>query len=162
MINLSSLAVLNTYFSFVHPITMWILLVVALYAMYLGVQVRRTRLADGDVKKDLVKGRFAIRHHQIGSILLALMVIGAIGGITVTYLNNGKIVIDPHLFAGLGMVGLISTSAALVPFMQKHNWVRSIHVSLNLILLGLFGWQAVTGVQIVQKIISKMMMNNAV
>ncbi|MBD2342528.1 DUF4079 family protein, partial [Calothrix sp. FACHB-156] len=35
---------------------------------------------------------------------------------------------------------LISTSAALVPFMQKHDWVRSIHISLNLILLGLFGW----------------------
>ncbi|MEA5573690.1 DUF4079 domain-containing protein [Calothrix sp. UHCC 0171] len=156
-----TLAALKPYLSFFHPITMWILLVVALYAMYLGVQVRRTRLADGDIKKELVKGRFAIRHHQIGSILLALMVIGAIGGIMVTYFNNGKIVIGPHLFAGLGMVGLISTSAALVPFMQKHDWVRSIHISLNLILLGLFGWQAVTGVQIVQKIVTQMMKNGA-
>ncbi|WP_044500100.1 DUF4079 domain-containing protein [Nostoc sp. PCC 7107] len=156
-----TLAALKPYLSFFHPITMWILLVVALYAMYLGVQVRRTRLADGDIKKELVKGRFAIRHHQIGSILLALMVMGAIGGITVTYLNNGKILIGPHLFAGLGMVGLISTSAALVPFMQKHDWVRSIHISLNLILLGLFGWQAVTGVQIVQKIVNQMMKNGA-
>ena len=74
----------------------------------------------------------------------------------VTYLNSGKIVIGSRLFAGLGMVGLVSTSAALVPFVQKHDWVRSIHVSLNLILLGLFGWQAVTGVQIVQKIVSQM------
>jgi hypothetical protein len=54
------------------------------------------------------------------------------------------------------MVGLVSTSAALVPFMQKHNWVRSIHVSLNMVLLGLFGWQALTGIQIVQNILSKM------
>ncbi|UKO98735.1 DUF4079 domain-containing protein [Nostoc sp. UHCC 0870] len=61
-----SLAVLKPYLSFFHPVTMWILLVVALYAMYLGVQVRRMRLADGDIKKELVKGRFAIRHHQIG------------------------------------------------------------------------------------------------
>ena len=157
-----SLTALKPYISFFHPITMWILLVVALYAMYLGVQVRRTRLAEGESKKELVKGRFAIRHHQIGSILLALMVIGAIGGIMVTYINNGKIVIGPHLFAGLGMVGLISTSAALVPFMQKHNWVRNVHVSLNLILLGLFGWQAVTGMQIVQKILSQMMTDGAV
>jgi uncharacterized membrane protein len=154
--NLDSLAAFKPYLSFFHPITMWILLVVALYAMYLGVQVRRTRLAEGDIKKEMVKGRFAIRHYQIGSILLALMVIGAIGGITVTYIDNGKIAIGPHLFAGLGMVGLISTSAALVPFMQKHDWVRSIHVSLNIILLGLFGWQAVTGVQIVQDILSHM------
>ena len=157
-----SLAALKPYLSFFHPITMWILLVVALYAMYLGVQVRRTRLAEGESKKELVKGRFAIRHHQIGSILLALMVIGAIGGIMVTYINNGKIVIGPHLFAGLGIVGLISTSAALVPFMQKHNWVRNVHVSLNLILLGLFGWQAVTGMQIVQKIVSQMMTDGTV
>jgi hypothetical protein len=161
MMNLENLAALKPYLGFFHPIVMWILLVVALYTMYLGVQVRRTRLADGDLKKELVKGRFAIRHHQIGSILLALMVIGAIGGITVTYLNNGKIVIGPHLFAGLGMVGLIATSSALVPFMQKQDWVRSIHVSLNLILLGLFGWQAVTGVQIVQKMVSKMMTDGA-
>lgn len=159
--NLDSLADLKPYLSFFHPVTMWILLALALYTLYLGAQVRRTRLAEGEPKKELIKGRFATRHHQIGSILLALMVIGAIGGITVTYINNGKILIGPHLFAGLAIVGLISTSAALVPFMQKHTWVRSIHVSLNLVLLGLFGWQAVTGVQIVQKIVSHMMTNSA-
>ncbi|MEG4855429.1 DUF4079 domain-containing protein [Microcoleus sp. B5-D4] len=59
-------------------------------------QIRRTRLADGDIKKEMVKGGFAIRHHQIGSILLALMVIRAIGGITVTYINNGKIMVGPR------------------------------------------------------------------
>jgi hypothetical protein len=159
--DLANLTALKPYLSFFHPITMWILLALALYTLYLGVQVRRTRLAEGESKKELIKGRFAIRHHQIGSILLALMVIGAIGGITVTYINSGKIVIGPHLFAGLGIVGLIATSAALVPFMKQHDWVRSIHVSLNLILLGLFGWQAVTGVQIVQKIVSQMTANSA-
>jgi hypothetical protein len=159
--NLENLAVLKPYLSFFHPVTMWILLALALYTLYLGVQVRQTRLAEGEPKKELIKGRFAMRHHQIGSILLALMVMGAIGGITVTYINNGKIVISPHLFAGLGIVGLITTSAALVPFMKQHDWVRSIHVSLNLIVLGLFGWQAVTGVQIVQKIISQMSPNGA-
>lgn len=50
------------------------------------------------------------------------------------------------------MVGLISTSAALVPFMQKHDWVRNIHIALNVVMMELFCWQAVTGVQIVQKI----------
>jgi hypothetical protein len=153
--SLDDLAVLKPYLSFFHPIAMGIVLVIALYAMYLGVQVRRARLADGDLKKELVKGRFAIRHQQMGSILLALMVMGAIGGITMTYLNNGKIVIGPHLFAGLGMVGLVSTSAALVPFMQKQDWVRNLHLLLNLMLLGLFGWQTVTGIEIVQKILSQ-------
>ena len=152
--SLDSLAALKPYLGFFHPMAMWMLLVMALYVMYLGIRVRQTRLADGDIKKGLIKGRFAIRHHQVGSILLAAMVMGAIGGIVVTYLNNGKIVIGPHLFAGLGSVGLVTLSAALVPFMQKRNWVRRFHVSLNLILLGLFGWQAVTGLQIVQKLLS--------
>jgi 4-hydroxybenzoate polyprenyltransferase len=154
--NLESLAALKPYLSFLHPITMWILLALALYTLYLGVQVRRTRLAEGELKKELIKGQFANRHHQIGSIFLALIVMGAIGGITVTYINSGEIFIGPHLFAGLGIVGLVATSAALVPFMKKYTWVRSIHVSLNIVVLGLFGWQALTGVKIVQEIVSQM------
>ena len=34
-----SLAALKPYLSFFHPIAMWILLGIALYVMYLGVQV---------------------------------------------------------------------------------------------------------------------------
>ncbi len=49
-----TLTALKPYLSFFYPITMWILLVVALYAMYLGVQVRRTRLADGNIKKEVL------------------------------------------------------------------------------------------------------------
>jgi len=40
--------------------------------------------------------------------------------------------------------------------MPKHDWVRNVHISLNLIVMGLFGWQALTGIQIVQKILSQM------
>ena len=154
--NSETLSALKPYLSFFHPVMMWILLGVAIYAMYLGVQSRRTRLADGDVKKEMIKGKFTIRHHQIGSIVLALMVLGAIGGIVVTYINSGKIHINSHLFAGLGMAGAIAISAALVPFMQKHDWVRSVHVAINMVVMGLFGWQAFTGVQIVQKILASM------
>lgn len=54
------------------------------------------------------------------------------------------------------MVALITTSAFLVPFMQKRVWVRYIHIALNITLLGLFSLQAVTGVQIVQRLTSQM------
>jgi uncharacterized membrane protein len=55
------------------------------------------------------------------------------------------------------MTGLIATAAALVPLMQKGNELaRYAHIFLNVTILGLFGWQAVTGMEIVQKIISKM------
>jgi hypothetical protein len=136
---------------------MWVLLAITLYALYLGIQVQRTRYADGDLKKDLIKGRYNVKHYQIGSILLACMVIGSISGMAVTYINNGKLFVGPHLLAGLGMTGLIAVSASLSPFMQKgQKWARFTHIALNVVLLGLFGWQAITGVEIVQRIVSKM------
>lgn len=142
---------------FLHPTLMWVLLALTLYAMYLGIQVQRTRYADGDLKKELIKGRYNVKHYQMGSVLLGLMVIGSIGGMAVTYINNGKLFVGPHLLAGLGMTGLIAAAASLSPFMQKgQNWARITHIALNVVLLGLFGWQAITGVQIVQRIISKM------
>jgi uncharacterized membrane protein len=144
------------WLNFFHPLLMWVLLALSLYAAYLGLQVQRTRNAQGDEKKELIKGRYNIKHYQIGSILLALMVTGAIGGMAVTYINNGKLFVQPHLLAGLGMTGLIASSAALSPFMQKGaNWARMTHILLNFVLLGLFTWQAITGVQIIQRILTK-------
>ncbi|MEH1944550.1 MAG: DUF4079 domain-containing protein [Nostoc sp.] len=144
------------WLNFFHPVLMWALLAFSIYAAYLGLQVQRTRNAQGEEKKELIKGKYNVRHYQIGSILLALMVTGAIGGMAVTYINNGKLFVGPHLLAGLGMTGLIAFSAALSPYMQKGaNWARATHILLNFTLLGLFAWQAVTGVQIVQRILTK-------
>ncbi|MEC4819356.1 MAG: DUF4079 domain-containing protein [Scytonema sp. PMC 1069.18] len=144
------------WLNFFHPIMMWALLLLSIYAAYLGLQVQRTRSTEGEQKKELIKGRYNIRHHQIGSILLALMVLGTVGGMAVTYINNGKLFVGPHLFAGLGMTSLIAFSASLSPFMQKGaNWARTTHIVLNFTLLGLFSWQAITGMQIVLKILSQ-------
>jgi hypothetical protein len=142
---------------FFHPALMWVLFALTLYALYLGIKARRVRYAEGEEKKELIKGKFNVKHFQIGSLVLALMVVGSIGGMIVTYLNNGKLFIGAHLLAGLGMTGMIAVSASLSPLMQKGvDWARYTHIFLNVALLGLFGWQAVTGVQIVQRIISKM------
>lgn len=148
---------IKVWSQFGHPIMMWVLLGLTVYALYLGMQIRRTRSAEGDLKKELIKGKFNIRHHQIGSILLATMVLGTIGGMGVTYINSGKLFVGPHLLVGLGMTGMIAVSAALTPYMQKGNdAARYTHIALNIALLGLFGWQAVSGMQIVQNIINRM------
>ncbi|WP_017316057.1 DUF4079 domain-containing protein [Mastigocladopsis repens] len=144
------------WLNFFHPTMMWALLLLSLYAGYLGLQVQRTRNAQGEEKKELIKGRYNVKHHQIGSILLAFMVAGAIGGMAVTYINNGKLFVGPHLLGGLGMTSLIAFSASLSPFMQKGaNWARITHIVLNFVLVGLFVLQALSGVQIVQKILSQ-------
>ena len=147
----------KTWSQFGHPIFMWVLLGLTVYAMYLGFQIRKTRNADKETRKELIKKKFGERHHKMGSILLAFMILGSLGGMAVTYINNGKLFVGPHLLAGLGMTGMIAVSASLVPYMQKGNELaRLTHISLNITLLGLFGWQAVSGMQIVQKILERM------
>ena len=142
---------------FIHPVLMWVLLAISFYALYLGLQIRRTRSAEGELKKQLIKGKFNVKHHQMGSLLLALMITVAIVGMGVTYINNGKLFVGPHLLAGLGMMAIIAIAASLTPLMQKGNdLARNTHIFLNIVLLGLFGWQAVSGVEILQRIISKM------
>jgi hypothetical protein len=146
----------KTYSQFLHPLAMWALFALTLYAMVLGIKVKKTRQASGDEKKELIKGRYNSRHFQIGSLVMALMVVGSLGGMAVTYINNGKLFVGPHLLAGLAMTAMIAVSAALSPLMQKgQNWARVLHVGINMTLVGLFGWQAWTGVEIVQKIIGR-------
>ena len=144
------------WLNFIHPVLMWVLLGVSIYALYLGLKVRQTRSAEGDVKKELIKGRYNVKHYQVGSVLLGLMVVGAIAAMAVTYLNNQKLFFGPHLIAGLAMTGMIAVSASLSPFMQKgQDWARYTHIVLNAALLALFSWQAVSGVQIIKNILSK-------
>jgi hypothetical protein len=85
------------------------------------------------------------------------MVMGSLGAMTVTYINNGKLFVGPHLLAGMGMTALIAVSAALTPYMQKgQEWARYGHITINVGIVGLFGWQAFSGIEILQRIISKM------
>lgn len=148
---------IKVWSQFIHPVLMWVLLALTVYALYLGIKVRKTRSAQGDEKKELIKGKFNLKHYQVGSLLLALMVVGAMGAMGATYINSGKLFVNPHLIVGLSMTGMIAVSASLSPLMQKgSNWARYTHIGLNLVLMGLFTWQAVTGVGIVKNIISRM------
>jgi hypothetical protein len=153
----SVLETVKVYSQFLHPILMWVLLALTIYALYLGMKVRKIRSAEGEEKKALIKGKYNQRHYQIGSLILALMVMGSIGAMAITYLNSGKLFVNPHLLVGLSMTGLIAVSASLSPLMQKGvDWARYTHIALNMTILGLFGWQAVTGMKIVQNVISRL------
>ncbi|MFM7311866.1 MAG: DUF4079 domain-containing protein [Cyanobium sp.] len=141
--------------NFLHPLLMWVLLAVAGYAMLLGIKAKKTRTGTAEQRKELVKGRFGQRHFQLGSLVLAVMVLGTFGGMAVTYLNNGKLFVGPHLLVGIAMTSLLAVAAALSPLMQAGNVIaRKIHVGLNMSVMTLFLWQALTGMQIVQKLLS--------
>lgn len=139
--------------NFLHPLLMWVLLALSGYALVLGIKAKKTRTADAEERKELIKGRFAQRHFQSGSLVLAVMVLGCFGGMAVTYLNNGKLFVGPHLLVGIAMVSLIAVAASLSPLMQKGNLIaRKAHVGLNMTVMTLFLWQAVSGMQIANKI----------
>lgn len=155
--NFGLLDTVKTWSQFGHPLVMWGLFALTIYALYSGIQSRRTRTAEKEIRKKLIKKKFGVKHHQIGSILLALMVVFNMGGMAVTYINNGKLFLGPHLIVGLIMVAIMAIATALVPYMQKGNeMARYSHISLNIAILGLFGWQAISGMEILQRIIGKM------
>ncbi|WP_115126930.1 DUF4079 domain-containing protein [Synechococcus sp. GEYO] len=139
--------------NFVHPLMMWLLLAAGGYAMYLGIKAKKVRTGTSEQRKALVKGKFAQRHYLWGSALMAVMVFGTLSGMAVTYLNNGKLFVGPHLLVGLVMTGMIAAASALSPLMQRGNLVaRKAHVGLNMGMLTLFLWQAVSGMQIMNRI----------
>ncbi|WP_026101230.1 DUF4079 domain-containing protein [Synechococcus sp. PCC 7336] len=143
-----------TVLTFVHPLTMWILLAMAVYALKLGLKIRKLRSAKGEEKKELLQAKPAQKHFALGAVYLAAIVVSTVGGMAVTYINNGKLFFGAHLLAGLGMMTLVALAASMSPFMQQgKQWARNVHVVSNIAMLGVFGWQAVTGMQIVQKIL---------
>ena len=149
--------IVKVWSQFAHPLFMWVLFGLFIYALYLGIQSRRTRTADKDIRKALVKKKFGFKHHEIGSIILALMIIGTVTGMAVTYINNGKLFVTAHLVVGLAMMSAIAIATALVPYMQRgNNLARITHISINVVLLGLFGWETLTGMDILFSIIDKM------
>ena len=148
---------IKVWSQFVHPILMWVLLATTIYALYLGLKVRQTRNVTGEAKKELIKGRYNIKHYKIASLLLAFLTLNAFFAMAVTYVNTGKIFFGSHLIAGLIVVNLAVISASLSPFMQRGNmWARNIHLAIGVSISILFGWQAITGTRVVYNIIDKL------
>ena len=140
--------------NFVHPLMMWTLLALSGYALFLGTRSKALRTTkDAELRKQLVKSRVGQRHFLMGSLVLALMVLGAFAGMGVTYLNNGKLFVGPHLLVGAAMACMIALAAGLAPLMQRGSVVaRKAHVGLNMGVMTLFLWQALTGMEIVNRI----------
>ena len=140
--------------SFVHPLLMWVLLSLLLYSGYLGFQAGRIRRVDAETRKTLIPAHFGSRHAALGRWIVILTLLGSAGGMAVTVANNGKLILGPHLLVGLAVLLLVLATAALGPALQKgQDWARGLHIGLNAALLGLFGWQAITGVAIVNKLL---------
>ncbi|MDX1977825.1 MAG: DUF4079 domain-containing protein [Pseudanabaenaceae cyanobacterium bins.68] len=151
------LQTLKPIYTFFHPALMLATLGLAFYAAYLGFKFRLSRKAEGAKKKEMMAAKYNLQHFQVASIFLVVMIFGTIGGMAVTYINNGKLFVGAHLLAGLGLAGLTALSASLSPLMQQgREWARVTHISLNFSIIGIFLWQTLTGFEIVQRILAQM------
>jgi hypothetical protein len=141
--------------NFVHPMLMWVLLGLMLYSGYLGYKASLIRKVSAEERKALVPLRYGQRHAQLGAVILGLTLLGAAGGLAATFVKNGKLILGPHLFVGMAVAGLVITTACLGPSLQKgKDWARGLHLAINGAVLLLFGWQAISGIAIVQKLLS--------
>jgi hypothetical protein len=141
--------------NFVHPVLMGGLLGLMLYSGYLGFKASLIRKASPEERKAMLKQHYGVRHARLGPVILAITLLGAAGGMAVTVLKNGKLVIGPHLFVGLAVGVLVILTASLAPSLRKgKDWARTLHVTINGLVLTLFGWQAITGIAIVRKLLS--------
>lgn len=143
--------------AFAHPVIMMGTLVATFYALYLGVQVRRTRHVEAEVRKQLIKQRFNQRHFQWGAVLLSIWVMGSIAGMAVTYTLYHKLFVSPHLIVGLATICFAALAVTLVPLMQQgKEWARITHILCASLVVFCFVTQTLTGLQIVQKMVSEM------
>lgn len=149
--------IVESLIAFTHPILMLGALAGALYALYLGVLARRTRNTDAETRKQLIKGKYSQKHFQVGSILLAIWVIGSVGGIAATYVLYHKLFFSSHLIVGLSTICFAAFAAAFAPLMQQgKEWARLLHITFTSLVLGCFLAQTYTGLQIVQKMLREM------
>lgn len=141
-------------FNLAHPTVMWILLFTSLYALNLGWQSRQIRSAEPERRKELVKSKVTQRHFITASTLFAIMTTSTFLGMGNTYLRTGKLFPGPHLYVGLSLVTLMAVTSSLVPYMQQgKDWAKNIHLAVGLSVVGLFGWQAKSGMAIVAKLL---------
>ena len=91
-------------------------------------------------------------HYTVGVItvflVLLLLAIGLVG--TIGY--YGSLGHSPHLIAGIAVVALVLISAwSATQISSQKSWARSLHLSVNLLLLGGLIFVSITGWQVVQK-----------
>ena len=126
------LATLPFTLNFVHPLSEWGLLAMGGWALYLGIKAKKTRTGTPEQRKELVKGKFAQRHYLWGSVLLAVMTLGTLGGWR-SLPQQRKVVCGAPFAGGSGHDRNDRPGSVVVPVVQRGNLIaRKAHVGLNM------------------------------
>ena len=134
----------------IHPVIMILVIIGTFYAAYFGMQIRRTRNAQGGKRKEMIKTRYNQKHFQTASILLSAWILGSILGMTAIYYLYNQLFVSPHLIGGLGIIAIAAVASSLTPWLQRgKKWSRTVHIVLAVVLVGVSVSQVVTGFEIV-------------
>ena len=133
----------------IHPIVQALTALLALYVLRLGL----SRFASRHLGKTTVFQWD--RHVMLGKVVAAVWALGAIGGMSVTYLTYGKLFTESLHFK----IGIIVLPVLLITFLtgtrlnrrrNQSNILPVVHLVNNILLLILAGTQVVTGLHIVR------------
>ena len=133
----------------IHPIVQALTALLALYVLRLGL----SRFASRHLGKTTVFQWN--RHVMLGRVVVVVWALGAIGGLTMTYLTYGKLYTESlHFKIGIAilLVLLITfhTGTRLNRRRNQSNILPVVHLVNNILLLVLVGIQVVTGLDIVR------------
>jgi len=138
----------------IHPIAQVLTALLALYVLRLGL----SRFASRHLAKRTVFQWN--RHVMLGKVVVVVWALGALGGLSVTYLTYGKIFAESLHFK----IGIIMPAVLLVIWLTGTRLDRRrdqsyilpvVHLVNNVLLLILAAIQVVTGLGIVQSALLK-------
>jgi hypothetical protein len=138
----------------IHPIVQSLTALVALYVLWLGL----SRFASRHLgKRTVFKWS---RHVMLGKVVVGVWALGALGGLTVTYMTYGKIFTESLHFriAMIMLVVLLVTwlsGTRLDRRRDQSHVLPVVHLANNILLLVLAAVQGVTGLGIVQSALLK-------
>lgn len=133
----------------IHPIAQALTAFLALYVLRLGL----SRFASRHLGKTTVFQWN--RHVMLGKVVVAVWALGAIGGMSVTYLTYGKLFTESlHFRIGITILPVLLitwlTGTRLNRRRDQSNILPVVHLVNNILLLILAGIQVVTGLGIVR------------
>ena len=133
----------------IHPIAQALTALLALYVLRLGL----SRFASRHLGKGTVFQWN--RHVMLGKVVVAAWALGALGGLSVTYLTYGKIFTESlHFRIGITILPVLLitwlTGRRLNRRRDQSNILPVVHLINNILLLILAATQVVTGLGIVQ------------
>jgi hypothetical protein len=121
------------------------LFIAFIYQAGLGWGIRKNRISAG--KPEAVKIR---RHRKLGPVIAALLPLGYLAGLMLTYLHHGVIVEYPlHLGVGTLLVAAVISTWWVSKNIQgtSPNW-RALHFGLGIIIILLFLSQIFLGLNV--------------